>query len=89
MARNQDIQILVDLIKLISSSPTTEQTEKVLETVITNIAGGFPSVKELGHDPTTQDLPNDKFGVFRNTATGQVSVWANDNGTMRNFISAA
>ena len=37
-------------------------------------------------DPTTSDLPSNKFAVYKNTTTGLVKLWANDGGTMKSVL---
>jgi hypothetical protein len=89
MARNKNIQILVDLVKLLSSSPTSEESEKTLENVLGGISGGlFKPVVDIAGNPTETDLPKNYHGVFRNTLTGDVTYWVNDNGVLKSFIGA-
>jgi hypothetical protein len=92
MARNKNTQILVDLIKLISSSPTDEHIEHILENVLANIisqasGGSFPSIVDLNHNPTTVDLPNNTYGAFRNTVSGEIGYYVNDNGVIKTLLA--
>lgn len=33
-------------------------------------------------NPDTTDVPNNTWGIFRNTGSGNVEIWANNGGTM-------
>jgi hypothetical protein len=39
-------------------------------------------------DPTTSELPDGWFGLFKNTSTGAVKIWYNDGGTLKSVTLA-
>jgi hypothetical protein len=43
----------------------------------------FGSVRSFGENPTVDNLDLNYWTVWKNTATGAVKLWANDNGTLK------
>lgn len=43
----------------------------------------FYEFQRVGADPTTNDIPDGQYGLFKNTASGLLQLWANDGGVMR------
>ena len=39
-------------------------------------------ITEIAANPTTADVAINTWAIFRNTSTGAVELWANNNGTM-------
>ena len=40
------------------------------------------AITEIAANPTTADVAINTWAIFRNTSTGAVELWANNNGTM-------
>ena len=34
-------------------------------------------------DPTTANVPKGRWYVYKNTSSGEIRIWTNDNGTMK------
>lgn len=45
-----------------------------------------PSYYSAAADPGTAGVPNGTWSVWKNTTSGQVRVWANDNGVMKSVL---
>jgi hypothetical protein len=46
---------------------------------------GGVQIRSFSADPTVDDIPSGAFILWKNTTTGTLALWANDNGTMRSF----
>ena len=43
------------------------------------------NVLSLSTNPTTSDIPNGKWAIYKNTSTNTVRLWANDGGTLKSI----
>lgn len=54
---------------------------------IINSTGG--TLYRKATDPTTADIPQDGWGLWKNTTNGQISLWVNDGGTITRIFAFA
>lgn len=40
-------------------------------------------VHSMAGNPTTAEVPRNQWAIYKNTTTGVVSIWVNDEGTMK------
>lgn len=38
-------------------------------------------------DPTLAEVPNNQWVVYKNTTSGEVRLWVNDNGTLKKSVA--
>ena len=62
---------------------TTENKLKTAENGTWKNVVSDNTIKDKSGDPNITDIPNNTFNVWRNTITGAVYLWVNDNGVMR------
>lgn len=52
-----------------------------------NSIGGY--LIRSATDPTAADIPNDGWALYKNTTTGVISIWVNDNGSITRLYAFA
>jgi len=45
-------------------------------------AVALAAVSEIAGEPTTSDIPAGQWGIFKNTNTNTIQLWANNSGTL-------
>lgn len=59
-------------------------TAKQLEHKLSVTTNNVPIPMGTGaSDPTSTEIPNGKFTMWKNTSSGEIRMWVNDGGTMK------
>lgn len=60
------------------SSDPVQQFLQVIRDLVNN-----PNFFAAPSDPGTANVPNGSYAIWKNTTSGVVKLWVNDNGTMK------